>query len=57
MKISIATSTFNQEKNIRDFLDAALEIADEIIIVDHFSTDRTKKYACPTRKYSLLKKN
>ncbi|WP_394675254.1 glycosyltransferase [uncultured Chryseobacterium sp.] len=43
MKISIATSVYNQEKHIGTFLDAAVKIADEIIIVDHFSTDFTEE--------------
>ena len=46
-KLSITIITFNEEKNIRDCLES-IKWADEIIVVDSFSTDRTveicKKY-------------
>lgn len=40
-KLSIVIATFNEEKNIGDCLDSAKDIADEIIIVDGGSTDKT----------------
>lgn len=41
-KISAVIITFNEEKNIRRCLDSILGIADEIIIIDSYSTDNTK---------------
>ncbi|RPJ36709.1 MAG: glycosyltransferase family 2 protein, partial [Deltaproteobacteria bacterium] len=46
-KISIVLVTFNEEKNIEECLDSA-KWADEIILVDSFSSDRTVEIA---RKY------
>lgn len=40
-KLSIALATYNEEKNIGDCLDSIKNIADEIVIVDGSSTDRT----------------
>ncbi len=41
-KLSVAIITFNEEKNIRRCLDSLSDIADEIVVVDSFSTDETK---------------
>ena len=41
MKVSVVIITFNEEKNIGTCLDSVKEIADEIIVVDSFSTDKT----------------
>ena len=43
MKISAVIITFNEERNIGRCLDSLISIADEIIVVDSFSTDRTKE--------------
>ncbi|GAB4124627.1 MAG: glycosyltransferase family 2 protein [Raineya sp.] len=43
MKISVVIITFNEEKNIRRCLESVQKIADEIVVVDSFSTDRTKQ--------------
>ena len=40
-KISLVIITFNEEKNIERCLASAKDLADEIIVVDSFSTDRT----------------
>lgn len=45
IQLSIAIITYNEEKNIRRTLEAVLPIADEIVIVDSFSTDKTKDIA------------
>lgn len=42
-KLSVAIITFNEERNIERCLVSVAEIANEIIVVDSFSTDRTKE--------------
>ena len=49
MALSLAIITYNEEENIVRLLDSLIDIADEIIIVDSFSTDRTKEIC--TQKY------
>lgn len=46
-KLSICTIvlTFNEEANIRPCLESALELSDDIFLVDSFSTDRTVEIA------------
>jgi glycosyltransferase involved in cell wall biosynthesis len=41
-KISAVIITFNEEKNISRCLDSIVGVADEIIIIDSYSTDNTK---------------
>lgn len=41
MPISVVIITFNEEKNIARCLDSLTDIADEIIVLDSFSTDKT----------------
>lgn len=43
VKISVAIITFNEERNIGRCLESVKDIADDIVIVDSFSTDRTKE--------------
>jgi len=43
VSISAIIITLNEEKNIARCIESVLNIADEIIIVDSFSTDRTKE--------------
>jgi len=43
MKISATIITYNEEENIGDCIQSLKEIADEIIVVDSHSTDRTQK--------------
>tara|TARA_R110001592_G_scaffold325782_4_gene606222 strand:- start:120312 stop:121073 length:762 start_codon:yes stop_codon:yes gene_type:complete len=43
MRISAAIITYNEEKNIKRCLDSLSNVADEIIVVDSFSKDRTKE--------------
>ncbi|MDR2051036.1 MAG: glycosyltransferase family 2 protein [Deltaproteobacteria bacterium] len=45
MKLSVALMSFNEEKNIRRTLEAVLPLADEIVLVDSFSTDKTTEIA------------
>ena len=44
-KISVAIATFNEEKNIADCLDSIRELADETVVVDGSSTDKTVEIA------------
>lgn len=41
-KLSLIVITFNEEKNIKRCIESAIDIADEIIVVDSFSTDATE---------------
>ena len=41
-KLSVIIITFNEERNIGRCLQSVKEIADEIIVVDSFSTDETQ---------------
>ncbi|MFP4024068.1 MAG: glycosyltransferase family 2 protein [Thiohalospira sp.] len=49
-KISATIITFNEEKNIERCLNSLQGVADEIIVVDSFSTDRTKEIC---QKYNV----
>lgn len=42
-QISATIITFNEEKNIERCIKSMQDIVDEIIVVDSFSTDNTKK--------------
>lgn len=44
-QLSVVIITFNEAKNIAKCLEAALPVADEIIVYDSFSTDDTSKIA------------
>jgi len=44
-KVSAALATFNEEKNIVDCIEPLKNFADEIVIVDGSSTDRTRELA------------
>src|SRR3990167_2475987 len=44
-KLSVALATRNEEENIGRCLASVKDIADEIIIMDEFSTDRTEEIA------------
>lgn len=44
-KLSVVLATYNEEKNLKECLDSVKDIADEIIIVDGTSTDKTVEIA------------
>ena len=41
--LSVVIITYNEEENIARCIDSVLTIADDIVVVDSFSTDRTKE--------------
>jgi glycosyltransferase involved in cell wall biosynthesis len=43
IKLSVVIITFNEEKNIGRCLESVVEIADEIVVVDSRSTDKTRQ--------------
>ncbi len=43
IKLSVVIITFNEEKNIERCLKSVIEIADEIIVLDSFSNDKTEE--------------
>ena len=43
IQLSVVIITFNEEKNIARCLDSVKEAADEVVVVDSFSTDNTEK--------------
>lgn len=42
IKISAVVITFNEEQNIRRCLSSLLPVADEVVVIDSFSTDQTQ---------------
>lgn len=52
VKLSAAIITFNEEANIKDCIDSLIDMVDEVIVVDSFSTDQTKEICS---KYSKVK--
>ena len=42
-KLSVVIITFNEEKNIARCIESVKEIADEIVVLDSFSKDKTKE--------------
>jgi len=45
MKLSVVLATFNEERNLGDCLESVKDIADEIVVVDGSSTDKTVEVA------------
>ena len=56
-KLSVVLATFNEEKNLQDCLDSAHDLADEIIIVDGSSVDKTVEIAKKYGAKVLVVKN
>ena len=54
MKLSVAIITFNEERIIEKNLNAVHDLADEIIIVDSFSTDSTKEICLKFPKVKFI---
>ena len=60
-KLSVVLATYNEEENLRDCLESIKEMADEIVIVDGSSQDKTvdiaKKYGAKiivTKNYPIF---
>lgn len=45
MKLSVVLATFNEEQNIGPCLESVRDLADEIVVVDGSSTDKTREIA------------
>jgi len=45
IKLSVVIITYNEEKNIGRCLDSVIELADDIVVVDSYSTDKTEEKA------------
>jgi glycosyltransferase involved in cell wall biosynthesis len=43
IRLSVVIITYNEERNIGRCLDAILDLADDIVVLDSFSTDRTEE--------------
>jgi glycosyltransferase involved in cell wall biosynthesis len=43
IKLSVVIITFNEEKNIERCINSVKSVADEIIVLDSFSSDKTKE--------------
>lgn len=56
-KLSVAIATFNEELNLRECLESVKDIADEIVIVDGSSTDKTVDIAKSFNAKILVKTN
>ena len=46
-KLSVAIITYNEEKNIKRCLESVVDIADEIVVLDSFSSDATESICKP----------
>lgn len=53
--LSVAIITYNEEHNIADCIRSCEDVADEILVLDSFSTDRTEKIARSFRKVRFEK--
>jgi len=42
-KISLVIISYNEERDITRCIESAKDVADEIIVIDSFSTDKTKE--------------
>ena len=53
IKLSAVIITFNEERNIKKCLESLVDIVDEIVVVDSYSTDNTKAI-CNKFKVTLI---
>ena len=57
MNISATIITFNEERNIKNCIESLLDIADEIIVVDSYSTDKTEQVCKAFNKVQFIQNN
>lgn len=57
MKLSVVLAVYNEESNLRECLDSVKDIADQIVIVDGSSTDKTVEIAKSFGAEVLIKDN
>ena len=57
MKISATIITFNEERNIKECIESLLQIADEIVVVDSYSTDKTELVCKAFNKVQFIQNN
>ncbi|MGB9911225.1 MAG: glycosyltransferase family 2 protein [Microgenomates group bacterium] len=57
IKLSVALATFNEENNLTDCLNSIKDLADEIVIVDGGSTDKTVEIAKKFRAKLIITDN
>ncbi|RJQ76886.1 MAG: glycosyltransferase family 2 protein [Desulfobacteraceae bacterium] len=53
--LSVSIITYNEEDNIQDCLDSVQDLADEIVILDSFSTDQTESICLKNAKVKFSK--
>lgn len=53
IKLSVVIITLNEEKNIGQCIDAAWQVADEVVVIDSFSTDRTR-IICEEKRVTFI---
>ena len=54
MSLSVGILTFNSEKHIREVLNSVKEVADQIVVLDSGSTDRTPDIVKESVSYTHL---
>lgn len=54
IKLSVVIITFNEEKNIGRCIDSVQDIADDIVVLDSFSTDKTEEI-CISKDVRFIK--
>ena len=57
MNISATIITFNEERNIKNCIESLLDVADEIIVVDSYSTDKTGQVCKAFNKVQFIQNN
>ncbi len=53
IKLSVVIITFNEERNIAHCIDSVMGLADDIVVVDSFSKDKTKEI-CLQKKVNFI---
>src|SRR5579885_2108986 len=56
-KLSVVITAYNEETKIKDCLESVKDLADEIILVDNDSTDKTAQIATQYTRHIFHQKN